>query len=205
MPDDDLGTALTLREWDEAWAHSRHLETSRAQYLGFFFTAVLAVTAFTTQKLSGSALFSSAALVTLVLLVLGLHLLAAFVYLAVLRINAVLHYYQRVIFAIRDGVALNYRPAIDLKEYSRPPTVPARDLRSRLRTTQGVSELVPLLGVTAFPLVMAGAVVRAFTLPHVTTATLILCVVGFVGALATCVLCRLATRKPSSEETGQAP
>jgi hypothetical protein len=52
MSTEMLRTVLILREWDEAWTHSRHLEDLRRHYLSFFFTALLGVTAFSASYLA---------------------------------------------------------------------------------------------------------------------------------------------------------
>jgi hypothetical protein len=37
-----LSNDCLAREWEQAWNHYRHLETTRTQYLGFFFTVLIA-------------------------------------------------------------------------------------------------------------------------------------------------------------------
>ena len=48
--------ALQEQIWEQVWAHSRHLETMRSQYLGFFFTAALAVAAIAAKDLAKDGL-----------------------------------------------------------------------------------------------------------------------------------------------------
>jgi len=93
---------LIWKSWDEAWAQSRHLESMRSQYLGFFFTVLLAAAVFAIREgIKGEWLSSSALLLPFVL-ALGVELLAAVLLAFVRRIGEVLVYYTRVIAAIRD-------------------------------------------------------------------------------------------------------
>lgn len=82
--------AYVMGEWEQSWIQSRHLETMRGQYLGFFFTAVLGVTAIAGPGLIDDSLRTTGSLQILAALALGLQTLTGFLYLAVTRINAVL-------------------------------------------------------------------------------------------------------------------
>ena len=205
MTDDSLGKAFTLREWDEAWAQSRHLETMRGQYVGFFFTALLAVIAFSANQTADDSLRSSGSLLTVSALAYGLQLLSAFLYLAVVRINKVLFHYSQIIYSIRDQVDHGHSPPLDLGLHRRPPTTTRGELKYRLKTTQGVSELVLLFGVVGLPVLLATTVLRAATVGHMPTTALGLCALAFGASLGTCGLCGWALREPSAPSSGCAP
>jgi heme/copper-type cytochrome/quinol oxidase subunit 4 len=118
MEDVDRELSYVKQEWDEAWAQSRHLETMRGQYLGFFFTVVLGVTAIAGPRLAKDSLRSADALLILAALALGLQVLSGFLYLAIVRLNAVLAYYLKIIFAIRDVMMPLTRAAVGLTPYA---------------------------------------------------------------------------------------
>ena len=79
--------AYVMSEWEQSWVHYRHLESMRGQYLGFFFSAVLGVTAVAGPQLIDDSLRTAGSLAVVATLLAGLQTLAAFLYLAVARIN----------------------------------------------------------------------------------------------------------------------
>jgi hypothetical protein len=182
--DAEFAQAIMLREWDEAWAHSRHLETMRSQYLGFFFTAALAITAFTAPQIADDSLGTSGALVTVAVLVLGLHGLTTFLYLAIFRINQVLNYYRTILIAIRAQVHDKPGLPIDLNECLRLPPTSRGRLTSRLTTTQGVAETVLQIGIAAFVVTLVVDGARALTLEAVSPMTRAVCLAALIAALA---------------------
>lgn len=186
MADDELGAALVLREWDEAWAQSRHLETMRSQYLGFFFAATIGVTAVTAKQLADDSLGSAGSLLSLAALALGLQILSAVLYVAVVRINRVLNYYQRLIFAIKTQIHERPGASVDLRAYERWPQPTRTGWAGRVSTTQGTAELVLVLATSMFPLVLLGCLARAATQPRISAATIAFCAVAFFAALGTC-------------------
>jgi hypothetical protein len=90
VPAEERNVEFTMREWEQAWIHTRHLESMRGQYLGFFFTAVLGVTAFAGPRLADGSLRTPASLLTVAMLALGLQLASGFIYLAIVRLNEVM-------------------------------------------------------------------------------------------------------------------
>jgi len=184
MADDELAHDLVLREWDEAWTQSRHLESMRSQYLGFFFAATLGVVVVTGKQLAEDSLASAGSLITLAALALGLELLSAFLYVAVVRINRVLNYYGRLIFWLKSEVYAHHDPPVDLSAYLMWPQPTRHGWKGRLSTTQGTAELVLILGVCVFPVVLLAALVRAATAPDVASTGVVLCAICLAVGVA---------------------
>ena len=168
--DQDRATAYLMREWEQAWAHSRHLEATRGQYLGFFFTAILGVIAIAGPRLADDSFGSPASLLILAALVLGLQFLSAFLYLAVIRLNAVLSYYLKIIFVIRNRMIPISQGVVDLAPLSRPPD-PVRPWAG----TSNVAENVLKFGLIGFPLVLLATVIRAIEVTGWSTTTFFCC------------------------------
>lgn len=174
----DAGNAeFTMREWEQAWAHTRHLESMRGQYLGFFFTAVLGVTAIAGPSLADDSLRSPASLLTVSTLALGLQLTTGFIYLAVVRLNEVLGYYLRIILVIKAWMLSN-GAAADLGPYATPPK-PARPWAG----TSGVSERVLQVGLSVFPLVLIGTLMRSIDRGGASVTTLACAMAAVLGAV----------------------
>lgn len=186
----------TMREWEQAWAHSRHLESMRGQYLGFFFTAMLGVTAIAGPRLAHDSFRAPGSLLLVAALALGLELLSGFLYLAVARINAVLAYYLRVVIAIREGVG-SREGAIDLSAHLYPPKP-----RYRWAGNSGASEYVLLLGLFVFPLVMVATVARSIHLTGISKTTVVCTAMLFV-ALGAAVLVVVGGKKPREAEKAE--
>lgn len=165
-----------MREWEEAWAHTRHLESMRGQYLGFFFTAVLGVTAIAGPSLANGSLRGSSSLLTVAALAVGLQLLSGFLYLAIIRINEVLGYYLKIILTIKAWMSNS--GAVDLGPYAETPRPP----RSWAGTS-GVSQRVLQVGLIGFPIVLIGTVVRSVEVTGL-SATTFACSTALVVALA---------------------
>lgn len=185
MSTDDLRTTLIMREWDEAWAHSRHLEDLRRQYLGFFFTALLGVTAISASYLARRHLSPSGSVLTIAALALGLQTLAVYLYLAVSRVNVVLDHYLEVVWAIRDQIALDGSSSVDLSDHRRPPSPPRPGRLGRVILWHG-AEPVLGLGAGVLVLILAGNVFRA-TLEEVSSAALVLSSAALVLSVGSCV------------------
>lgn len=191
MSNRNLGDELVWREWDEAWTHSRHLESMRSQYLGFFFTALLAVTAVIASRVVKDALHSPGSLLAFAGLVLGLDALAAFLYLAVVRINEVRWYYDQIIFKIREEIGSNYSTPVDLTSLRLPPVPP----RGRVST---VAKTVLGTAVVGCPIALIAAVVRAATVDPVSGLTVAICCVAVVFSLTIAGLVVWAMKPDSS-------
>lgn len=178
MSSEERGIEFTMREWEQAWAHTRHLESMRGQYLGFFFTAVLGVTAIAGPRLATDSLRSSSSLLTVAALAVGLQVLSGFLYLAIIRINEVLGYYLKIVLDIKAWM-LSSGAAVDLSPHAKTPKPPRP-----WAGTSGISQLVLQAGLVGFPVVLAGTTVRAAEVMGLKVTTLA-CALAFVFALLT--------------------
>ena len=175
---------LKWRRWDQAWSQSRHLETMRSQYLGFFFTVFLGLTAFSATQLGSDSLGTSFDLVVFAAILLGLDVLSGFLLLAVARIGDVLRYYTSVIVAIEES-SVGSATRHDLGWLASIPLSEKTTLRRRLRSTQGVAESVLEGAVGLLPLGLIALAVRGLTVHDVSVFARFSCL---VAALAACVL-----------------
>jgi hypothetical protein len=82
-----------MEDFKEAWAHYRHLENSRTEYLKFFFTAVLGSLGLIAAISKDRPFDSHWWFLGLSLLNATLFVLTAFMYLTVRKFGAVLHHY----------------------------------------------------------------------------------------------------------------
>ncbi len=90
------------REWEQAWNHYRHLESGRVQYLGFFFTAVVASVGLTVGFLKDVKPQEQAAVL------FGLYILSEFLFLitiglftAIKKTGCVLARYDIIMNSVR--------------------------------------------------------------------------------------------------------
>lgn len=194
MSADERGIEFTMREWEEAWSHTRHLESMRGQYLGFFFTAVLGVTAIAGPSLANGSLRGSSSLLTVAALAVGLQLLSGFLYLAIIRINEVLGYYLKIILAIKAWM-LSSGAAVDLSPYAETPRPPRP-----WAGTSGVSQRVLQVGLVGFPVVLIGTVVRSVDVTGLSVTTFA-CSMALVIALAAVVFVVLGSAAPAEPRT----
>lgn len=183
-----------MSEWEQAWAQSRHLETMRGQYLGFFFTAVLGVTAIAGPRLIDDSLGTTESLQVIAALALGLQMLSGFLYLAVTRINAVLIVHKKRIFAIRDVMVPASSAIVDLGGFTRPPQ-PTNDWAR----TSGVAMHTLGLGLVIFPVVLAGVVVRSVQIRGLSVTTGFCLTVLLIG-LAVSLFAHLGGRDQESDD-----
>ena len=187
---------LKSKIWDEVWAHSRHLETMRSQYLGFFFTAVLAVTAIAAKDLAANGLRTTGSLVAFSALMLGLEVLAAFMLLAIKRIGHVLGEYRKSVLAIRDTSADGTASWAQLPGESEKYAV----------STQGAAELVLYASLAVFLVALLGGAIRSDVVEGLTSGV---CWVAFaLGAIAAVVCFRqvgLPLRRSTDDRRGEAP
>ena len=154
----EQGVEFTMREWEQVWAHTRHLETMRGQYLGFFFTAVLGVAALAGPRLATDSLRGSGELLTVAALTVGLELLSGFLYLAVTRLNEVLRYYMKLTVAIREWMLQN-GAAFNLGDFTTPPPPPRP-----WAGASGIARGVVKAGLVGFPLISMGVIARSIDL-----------------------------------------
>jgi hypothetical protein len=160
---------LIWKSWDEAWAQSRHLESMRSQYLGFFFTVLLAATFFAIKEGAKGGWLSSGALLLPIFLALGVELLAAVLLAFVRRIGEVLVYYTRVIVAIRDEQIADL--GLGRPSWAEPwPLSNTIGPRWRLRSTQGASQLVLEASIVAATAAQLALAIRVATLKSASSA-----------------------------------
>jgi heme/copper-type cytochrome/quinol oxidase subunit 4 len=174
MPTDEQRWEHVKREWEQAWSQSRHLETMRGQYLGFFFTIVLGVTVVAAPKIADDSLRTSGSILIVVVLSVGLQALSAVLFLAVNRLNNVLGYYDSVIFAVRDSflaAATSGGDVPDLRPFRDPP-------RSPRGSVSRVAKFVLQAGIAGFPVAVIVALWRAIELTPDSTASIVACSVG---------------------------
>ncbi len=183
-----------MREWEQAWAHTRHLESMRGQYLGFFFTAVLGVTAIAGPSLADDSLGTSGSLLTVAVLAVALQLLSGFLYLAIIRLNEVLGYYLKIILAIKAWM-LSSGSAVDLSPYAEPPKPPRP-----WAGTSGVSQRVLQVGLVGFPIALIGTVVRSADVTGL-SATTVTCAVALAVAVSTGVVVALGSAAQTGDPT----
>lgn len=164
---------LKGKVWEQVWAHSRHLETMRSQYLGFFFTAALAVTAIAAKDLADDGLKTSGSLIAFSALMLGLEVLTAFLLLAVKRIGDVLSQYRNSEQLIRGDSSEKWA---QLPGPSEDPAL----------STQGAAEGVLYAALGLF---LAALVAGAIRSAEVGGGTAAVCWVAFGLGLVAAVAC----------------
>jgi len=178
---------LVWKSWDEAWAQSRHLESMRSQYLGFFFTVLLAAAFFAIKEGTKGGWLSSSALLLPIFLTLGVEMLAAALLAFVRRIGEVLVYYTRVIVAIRDDQVVDLGP--DRPSWAEPwPLSNTIGPQWRLRSTQGASQLVLEASIVATTATLLALAIRVATLKSASSA---LVAFGIVAAVMGVVIAAL--------------
>lgn len=183
---EELRAELIMREWGEAWAHSRHLEDLRRHYLSFFFTALLGVTAFSASYFARRHLSPSGSILTISALGLGLQMLSAYLYLAIHRVNAVLDHYLDVMREIRDQIPLDDNSPVDLGDYRHHPLPPREGRLGRLILWHG-AEAVLVTGAGIFGVILVANVFRAATLAGVSSITLIVSSGALVLGVGSCI------------------
>lgn len=135
---------LLCHEFDQAWDHYRHNETTRSQYLGYFFALSLGSAAFGAQTVRSDALASALDLVLFGVFLLVFAFLTGFVYLGIRKAGVVLTHYESVWNNIRRYF---YTDADIRNEPYRSLSVRGYDhraLRSRWTRLQASSEFVVL-------------------------------------------------------------
>jgi len=93
---------LMLHDYQQAWDHTRHLETMRSQYLGFLFTIALGSIALGVPVVGSGALNNPVQLVALSSFLAVLFLITVLIYISVRRFGIVYAQYQDAIYLIRD-------------------------------------------------------------------------------------------------------
>jgi hypothetical protein len=127
----------------------------RSQYLGFFFTAILGVTALAGPRLAADSLRTSGDLVTVAALALGAEILAGFLYISVNRVNEVVGHYTDQIESMSTWMA-EQGAALDLAAF-----IKASKPRYRWAGTSGSAQAVLKGSVFGLPWVSAAILARA--------------------------------------------
>lgn len=187
MPDPNEAE-LRSKIWEQVWTQSRHLEGMRSQYLGFFFTALLAITAVAGKGLADHQLATDASLVTFALLLAGLQLLTGFLLMAIRRIGMVLLGYSQSIKLIRQSMADPQPAWAELPERS----------TSGLLSTQRAAESVLWASLVLFAAALLASAVRAVTV-SVGEGTQVVCWLAFMLAATVTAIC--AGARPESQAT----
>jgi hypothetical protein len=86
-------TEFVASEYSEAWSHYRHVENSRLQYLGFFFTVTLGSAALAIPILSGGGTSIEERLPGASVFLMIFEAFAFFVFVNLLRFDTVLRHY----------------------------------------------------------------------------------------------------------------
>ncbi|MGN9807618.1 hypothetical protein [Micromonospora sp. L32] len=197
-----LASAALIHESNQNWLHHRHLETQRGQYLGFFFTALLASAGLLTSIATQDRRDTDLVVLGGALLCFILMIVSFAIYAAVRKLGAVLRFYDREIRLLRQKLFANLEQETggygerELAGLHVPPI-----MRTRVYSAQGVAEnilastcvLLLLIQEATAALVLitpsTGAVVRWGTV------TLALAALILAGLLATLHLrVRRATR-----------
>jgi hypothetical protein len=155
---------LLCREFDQAWDHYRHNETTRSQYLGYFFALSLGSAAFGAQTVRSDALASAPDLVLFGVFLLVFAFLTGFVYLGVRKAGVVLTHYESVWNNIRKYF---YTEADIRNEPYRSLSIRGYDhraLRSRWTRMQTSSEFVVLFFSVLTVISQALVSARLFTI-----------------------------------------
>ena len=103
----DKAEDLLVEEFKEAWSHYRHVESTRVQYLGFFFTVVFGISGFVIAVLKDLQPSSTSCLpsrLVLGLFTLGwlLFMLTILLFASVRKLGLVLRHYEGVIKQVRN-------------------------------------------------------------------------------------------------------
>ena len=186
------GEILLCHEFDQAWEHYRHNETTRSQYLGYFFALTVGSAAFATQAVNSRSLSSALDLLLLGVFVLTFAFLTGFVYLGIRKAGVVLAHYESVWNNIRryfySDADFQSKPYSSLSIRSSDHQA----LRSRWTRLQSSSEFIILFfsGVTITSQALLCA--RLFTIPNATLAERLIAV-GMVALTAAIPILLVAT------------
>ena len=91
-----------VREWEQAWNHYRHLESSRNQYLGYYFTVLLASLSVSISLLRDvSTDEKSTVIFGLLVLVFIVFLITTVLFVSIKKSGYVLKNYKKIINSVR--------------------------------------------------------------------------------------------------------
>jgi len=111
---------LLLAEFREAWAHYRHMEVSRGQYLGYFFTVTLASLGYFINVLNSRAPTRSL-IMGVCLYAVVLYALDTLIFTSVKKLGINLRHYEDVIYHIRIIIlkdSIRYEPLLNIRKNS---------------------------------------------------------------------------------------
>jgi hypothetical protein len=145
MSEDDLQaqSKLLLEEFQQAWEHYRHLESGRSQYVGFFFTVLLASAGFGIPALTEETWRNPGRLLEITGLLWLFSVVAISLYIAVRRNQELLWGYENIIARIRCEIygASDLNTSLNIRNNEAVASV------SKLMSIQRTSEYVILLFV----------------------------------------------------------
>ncbi len=153
----NVSEQLLLREFDETWAHYRHLESTRSQYLGFFFTVTLAAIGAGIPAARSDATAHGGTLLLILVFLVVYGELARFLYVSIVKMGAVLALYD----LRRDQVRTELH--LDPSKLS-VRTLPSAALGSQLFSVQRSAETVLQFAQVLTVVVEIVVAVRLFTL-----------------------------------------
>ena len=157
---------LMLEEYQQAWDHSRHLETIRGQYLGFFFTVALGSAA-VAIPIVGAALNNRVRLLMFSGFLTVFFLLTSLIYISVVKFGLILGQYQRGIHLIRDYLYAESNTPEDLIQWMRFRELRNPLVTSRLFSVQTAAERILrlFLFLTTFATSLVGLRLRTLQAP----------------------------------------
>jgi hypothetical protein len=157
MPEDQPSRVdtLLLAEFDQAWQHYRHVENTRNQFLGFFFTISLGSAALAGPTLHGKTLQVPSRLLLDTGFLWTISIVAICIYVAVRRAGPVMAGYETIHWAIRERFYGNSEEGLALqREMSIRSNVAVSSVPSMI-SIERMSEVVILVFVA---LAIAGLV-----------------------------------------------
>lgn len=136
-----------VREWDQAWNHYRHLESARSQYLGFFFTVLLASVGLAISFLKDvKPADQDTVIIGLLILTFVVFLITIGLFTSIKKMGYVLWRYEVIINSARQEIGF---PSCEEFPFNLPdmPSYPKKIFNSRLYSIQRLAEII--LGVTS--------------------------------------------------------
>jgi hypothetical protein len=187
------------RLWEQAWAQSRHVESMRSQYLGFYFVVAVATGGVVAKQLADGGTDSDASALVWASAGVALDVITAFVLLAVLRFGEVLTAYSQTIWIILEQAekdAFNQELIDTLPRHSVAQAGPL------LRSTHGAVLGAMRVSLAGLPLLTALVLIK---LDGLSGATAALCVVAVVLTLVVSAYGSWAARRFPPDRRHSAP
>lgn len=137
-----------LREWEQAWNHYRHLESSRSQYVGFFFTVLLATISIAIGFMKGITLDSKPIVIFgLIGLIFVDFFITISIFIIIKKTGYVLRRYEIIIETVREefGVESSEKLPFDLADMK---DYPSQVFDSKIFSVHRSTEII--LGFSCF-------------------------------------------------------